>query len=182
MSMPESDEFEKLVDAQQRGEGIAMDRPSTAAELDTRRSKSGLASSVLTGAEDVGQPAAHAGAAAGNVDIIYGDGDEGAIYVGPVEATPHAAEVTLGPGDVLYGDQDQGAIAQGPPIEGAPHVAAAPAGQDLIFTGDDQGGTPVDLSAFAGRSNISPEELAAGHPIIAEPPPDVAQQIPNQQG
>jgi hypothetical protein len=184
--MSENDEFEKLVEAQKRGEGIAMDRPSSSAELDTRRSKSGLASSILTGgADDASQPAAphDAAPAGGNVDIIYGDGDEGAIYVGPVTATPHVAEVTLGPGDVQYGDQDQGVIAAGPPLAVEPHadIASAPAGQDLVFTNDDQGGTPVDLSAFAGRSNISAEELAAGHPLVAENlGDDVALQMENE--
>jgi len=171
--MSETDEFEKLVEAQKRGEGIAMDRPSSSAELDTRRSKSSLTSSLLTGGvDDASQPAAphDSAAAGGNVDIIYGEGDEGPIYVGPVTATAHPAEVVLGPGDALYGDQDQGIIGVGPPLAVEPHadVANAPAAQDLVFTGDDQGGTAVDLSAFAGRSNISPEELAAGHPLIAE--------------
>jgi hypothetical protein len=115
--MSDHDEFEKLVEAQKRGEEIAMDRPSSSAELDTRRSKSALSSSILTGgADDASQPVApHDAIPTGeHVDIVYGDGDEGAIYVGPVTATPHMADVTLGPGDVLYGDQDQGVIAQGP--------------------------------------------------------------------
>jgi hypothetical protein len=164
--MPDSEEFDKLVEAQKRGEGIAMDRPRSSAELDTRRSKSGLASSLFTGgADDASQPVpAHDPAAAGgNVDIIYGDGDEGANYVGPVTATAHTADVALGPRDVQFGDQDQGVIAMGPPaVAVEPHaaVASAPAGQDIIFTDGDEGGTPVDLSAFAGRSNISAEELA----------------------
>ena len=54
--MSETDEFDKLVEAQKRGEGIAMDRPSSSAELDTRRSKSGLASSLFTGGADDAQP------------------------------------------------------------------------------------------------------------------------------
>ena len=180
--MPDTDDFDKLVEAQKRGEGIAMDRPSSSAELDTRRSKSGLASSVFTGgADDASQPTSghDTAAAGGNVDIIYGDGDEGAIYVGPVTATTQPSEVALGPGDLQYGDQDQGVIAAGPPLAVAPHaeIASTPAHQDIIFTDDDQGGTPVDLSAFAGRSQISAEELAAGHPIVAEPPADAAQQM-----
>jgi hypothetical protein len=177
--MPDTDEFDKLVEAQKRGEGIAMDRPSSSAELDTRRSKSGMASSLFTGgADDAGQPAPEhdTPAAGGNVDIVYGDGDEGAIYVGPVTATAHPAEVALGRGDMLFGDEDQGVIAAGPPaVEPQADLASAPAGQDIIFSGDDQGGTAVDLSAFAGRSNITAEELAAGHPLIAENLGDVAQ-------
>ena len=102
--------------------GMRLDRA-----FRTRRSKSGLASSLFTGGADDASPpvAAHDAAAGGaNVDIIYGDNDEGAIYVGPVTATAHSAEVTLGPGDVLYGESDEGPIAQGP----MPDVAAAPGG------------------------------------------------------
>jgi hypothetical protein len=101
---------------------------------------------------------------AGQVDIIYGDGDEGAIYVGPVTATPHQTNVALQPGDVLYGDADQGAIdARSAPIlalsqQGA--VARAPSQPDLTLSDGDVGGAPVDLAALAGRSHMSAVELA----------------------
>ncbi len=69
-------------------------------------------------------------APADQMDIIYGDGDEGAIYIGPVAATRHQTTVTLAPGDVLYGDADQGAIDAGAaPIVTAPlqdEAASAP--------------------------------------------------------
>ena len=97
-------------------------------------------------------------------DIVYGDGDEGAIYVGPISTTAQRPTVTLGPGDVLFADNDEGAIAQGPALQetyAAPEeIAAAPARLDVMFTGDDAGGMPVDLSAFHGRSNITMAELS----------------------
>ena len=40
-------------------------------------------------------------------------------------------------------------------------TAAAPAATlDIVFLGEDEGGTPVDLSAFHGRGNISLSELS----------------------
>jgi hypothetical protein len=113
------------------------------------------------------------------LDIGYGDGDEGAIYVGPVTVTPQPTAVVLAPGDVLFGDDDQ-AIAIGPVLVTAASPAefgdkqAAP---DVVFTDNDEGGMPVDLSAFRGRSNISAAELASGQPVIAQTIADEAQQF-----
>jgi hypothetical protein len=116
-----------------------------------------------------------------NVDIVYGDGDEGPISVGPVTATPHQTRVALAPGDVVYGNADEGAIDAGP----APAVLVAThdkapsphAGHDLLFGDDDMGGAPVDLSAFAGRSNVSATELATGRPDISQDLAEFAQQF-----
>jgi hypothetical protein len=101
---------------------------------------------------------------AGKWDIVYGDGDEGAIYVGPITVTAHPAAVVLAPGDALFGDQDQGVIAEGPAPVYATSLSEAnpPAALDMLFIGDDEGGTPVDLSAFRGRSNITMAELTGG--------------------
>jgi hypothetical protein len=100
-----------------------------------------------------------------HVDIVYGDGDEGAIYVGPITVTARPTTVDLAPGDMLFGDNDEGAIAEGPAQVTADvlDVANAPqAAPDLIFAGDDEGGMPVDLSAFRGRGNITWSELNGG--------------------
>jgi hypothetical protein len=135
-------EFDQLLEAQRRGEDIRMDTPSSSAELDTRRSKSGLSVSAL------------GGGGSGDEIIGWEDNDGGPI-MGHASAlpTPHAAEVALGPNDVMFGDGDEGAIAFGGPVQTAAPVAHAPT-YDLVFTDDDQGGTPVDLSAYAGQSNI----------------------------
>jgi Luciferase-like monooxygenase len=45
-------------------------------------------------------------------EVVYRDGDDGAIYVGPVSST--VKPNSLGAGDVLFGDDDEGAITQGP--------------------------------------------------------------------
>jgi hypothetical protein len=107
-----------------------------------------------------------------NVDIIFGDGDEGPIYIGPVPAPSRPNSAVLLPGDVLFGDADQGAIATGPtsvPAAVLPAEMAAPQpAQDIMFADDEAGGVPVDLSAFRGRSNISATELAGGQPLIAQ--------------
>jgi hypothetical protein len=100
------------------------------------------------------------------IDIVYGDGDEGAIFVGPISVTSRPASIALAPGDILFGDQDQGAIAAGPVVvTAASPVEADPpaADQDMIFTGDDGGGSPVNLTAFRGRSNITMAELESGN-------------------
>jgi hypothetical protein len=85
---------------------------------------------------------------ADNVDIIYGEADEGAIYVGPVTAPPRQTSVALEPGDVLYGDADQGAIEAAPaPKVAAPQQAELTDGdspEDLAYVDDDMGAAPVD--------------------------------------
>jgi hypothetical protein len=58
-----------------------------------------------------------------------------------------------------------GANAQTLPVTDQPAdaKAAAPAlAQDVIFTDTNDGGMPVDVSVFKGRSNISLVELAGG--------------------
>ena len=72
-----------------------------------------------------------------HMDIVYGDGDEGAIYIGPVSVTAHQSTLALAPGDVMYGDNDEGVIAQGPALEetfAAPEEAAA-----VSYTAADAG-------------------------------------------
>jgi hypothetical protein len=120
------------------------------------------------------QTAPNAGPAAGQVrtlQIAFGDGDDGAYYVDPSSIQPAPTTVTLAPGDVFYGDGDQGPMAEGP----APVTAAAPAdlstapqAHDMVFSGDDAGGMPVDLSAFKGHSNLTATELAGGTPTVAQ--------------
>jgi hypothetical protein len=104
---------------------------------------------------------------AGTTNIIFGDGDEGPIGSYPMLAMPSTTPHILLPGEVVYGDSDEGAIDAGPALHTklarssqAPDLQHLP---DLIFT-DEMGGSPVDLSPFAGRSNISAAELAGAEP------------------
>src|SRR5437763_2277927 len=85
-AMPDS-EFDRLIEAQKRGENVPVDSMSSSAELDTRRSKSSLGPSV------------------------FGSDQEGTMP-GPAAHTTH----DLAPGDVIFGDSDEGAIAVGPPL------------------------------------------------------------------
>jgi hypothetical protein len=112
------------------------------------------------------------------LEIAYGDGDDGAYYVDTSDIAPRPTTVVLAPGDVLYGDD--GPIAQGP----APVTADSPAdvassssqpAQDLVFSDDGLGGTPVDLSAFGGRTSIPMTELAGGQSTVVQNGADIAQ-------
>jgi hypothetical protein len=135
-------EFNRLIEAQKHGEIVPADSASSSAELDTRRSKSALSASAL-------------GSGSGQEIIGWDDNDQGPIMGhGPAVATPHSSDVALGPNDVMFGDGDEGIIASGPRVEAAPAVAQAPA-QDIIFGDGDEGGTPVDLSAYAGQSTFA---------------------------
>jgi hypothetical protein len=101
---------------------------------------------------------------ADQVDIIYGDGDEGALYIGPVAATPHQTNIALAPADVLFADADQGAIDAGAaPIVASSQdagVANAQTEEDLVSSDSDVGGAPVDPSALAGRNRLSAADVA----------------------